>query len=164
MSLVKQRLFGFLSALLLAGLALPWPKSSALGSSDALLIVTGRSFPADDITYAALKRAFRGQRVQLAGKPLNPINHPRDTQHRIAFDRTVLGLGPESVGRFWVDMRIRDQAIPPTTASTPQIAIRMAAVLPGAVTYAPEIAVLPSLKVLTVDGKRASDYGYPIRP
>jgi hypothetical protein len=153
-----------MSAALLAWLWLPWPKSHAAAPLDTLLIVTGRSFPGIDIAYADLRSAYRGRRVKVAGKTLIPINHPRDSLHRTAFDRIVLGLGPEAIARFWVDMRIRDQAMPPTTASTPQLALRMAAVLPGAVSYATEIAVLPTHKVLTVDGKKATDYGYPIRP
>lgn len=142
----------------------PWSTSHALAPSAVLLLVAGRGFPGDDISYAALKRAFRGQRVMVAGQPVVPIHHPRESLHRVAFDRMVLGLGPEAVGRFWVDMRLRDEGAPPATASSPQLALRMAAVLPGAVSYAPEIAVLPSHKVLTIDGKRPSDYDYPLKP
>jgi len=163
MSLANQRLLVLASVALLSLVGTPWPKSRAGGPSDALIIVSGRSFPGTNVAYADLKSAFRGQRVLVSGQVLIPIHHPRDSGHRIAFDRIVLGLGPEAVGRFWVDMRIRDQAQPPATVSSPQLALRIAAVVQGAISYTPEIAVLPTHKVLTVDGKKATDFDYPVR-
>lgn len=132
----------------------------------ALLIVTGMAFPANDISFSALKSSFRGQRVEVAGKALVPVNHPLESPLRVAFDRAVLGLEPAAVGPFWVDMRIRDQGRPPTTASTPELAVRIAAALAGAITYTTPSAIPGKLpvKVLTIDGKSAGQPGYPLKP
>ena len=147
-----------------ACLASAFRATSVVAAHSPLVAVVGAAFPVDDISYADLRSVFRGQPIKLRGSTLIPINHPLESRLRVLFDEIVLGLSPESVGSFWVDMRIRDQGTPPTTASTPQLALRMAAALPGAVSYATEIAVLPMHKVLTVDGKKATDYGYPIKP
>ena len=138
---------------------------SAAEPAEALIIVAGTAFPASDISFAALKSAFRGQRITVGGKTIVPINHPLDSRTRVAFDRVALGLTPEAVGPFWVDMRIRDQGRPPTTASTPELAIRIASALAGAVTYAsPSAPRKWPVKVLTVEGRAAGQPGYPLNP
>ena len=150
--------------LLLGALATVSPKTSIAAAADPpLVVVAAKSFPADSISFAALKSAFRGQRVQVAGKTVVPINHPLETPTRVVFDQIALGLKPEMVGPFWVDLRIRDQGRPPTTASTPELALRIASALMGAVTYSTPSALGKwPLKILTIDGKSAGQHGYPL--
>lgn len=145
---------------------LPCRSVDAAGRAEALIVVAAPSFPSQDISYAALKSAFRGQRVEIGGKAVLPINHPLLSPARVAFDRIILGLEPNDVDRFWVDMRIRDQARPPTAASSPEIALRVVAALAGSLTYTTQSALTakPVLKVLTVDGKAAGQSGYQLQP
>jgi len=145
----------------LACLRLSPPLASA--APEPILIVAGLTFPGTDITFANLKSTFRGQSISIGGKHIIPINHPLEAPLRIAFDRGVLGLEPAAVGRFWVDMRIRDEGKPPTTASSPELAQRIAASLPGAITYSAKALLNAKLKVLTVDGKAAGTPGYAIK-
>jgi hypothetical protein len=149
-------------ALLLLSLCcvrLPY-SSSARAAQPALLVIAGLSFPGTDIKLSDLKSAFRGQRIMLGSKPLIPINHPLESPVRVRFDRKVLGLEPSAVGRFWVDQRIRDEGKPPTTAGTPELAVRVVAALFGTVSYATQDMLNPKIKVLTVDGKSAAQPGY----
>lgn len=144
---------------------MPW-KSVGAAATEPLLIVVGPKFPGTDLPYASLKSAFRGQRVTVTGKVLVPINHPADSPLRVTFDKMILGLKPDAVARFWVDMRIRDQGKPPTTASTPELALRIAGALDGAITYTTKSA-LPAksaLKVLSVDGTAAGQPAYALQP
>jgi hypothetical protein len=137
--------------------------ASAVAAHGPLVVVVGLSFPADDIPYADLRSAFGGQPVKFRGLPLIPINHPLESRLRVLFDEVLLGLSPANVGAFWVDMRIRDQGSAPRTASTPELAIRIVAVLKGAITYADPSSVSGNLKMLTIDGKSVSQHGYPLR-
>jgi hypothetical protein len=143
---------------------LPFDRVAADGAREALVVIVGQAFPGDTISFAALKSAFRGQRIEVGGKAVIPINHPLETPTRVAFDRIALGLEPAAVGRFWVDLRIRDQGRPPTAASTPELALRIAAALAGAITYASQSASITKwpLKVLKVDAKTAGQPGYPL--
>jgi hypothetical protein len=153
-----------LLAWLLSLLALvPFDTVRATQSRDALIIVVGTNFPIEDISFASVKSAFRGQRIQIGDRTLIPINHPLGTPTRIGFDRLTLGLEPAAVGRFWIDMRIRDQGRPPTTATSPELALRIAGALKGAITYALPGTALDKLpiKALTVDNKAAGQPGYP---
>jgi len=160
---MTSRKFAVLALLLwvLACLRLSPPLAAA--AAEPLLVVAGLTFPSNDITFASLKSTFRGQAISIGGKHVIPINHPLDAPLRIAFDRGVLGLEPNAVGRFWVDMRIRDEGKPPTTASSPAIAMRIAASLAGALTYSEKALLNAKLKVLTVDGKAAGQAGYPFK-
>jgi hypothetical protein len=161
---MAKRTLSSLALLLVALWAfLPKSPSPARAATEPLLVVAGLTFPAQDVRLADLKSAFRGTATLVAGKRLIPVNHTLETPLRIEFDRVVLGLEPAAVGRFWVDRRIRDEGSPPTTVA-PEMAVRVAASLPGAVTYATKAMLNPKLKVLSVEGKHASQPGYPLRP
>lgn len=135
------------------------------GAEEALIIVAGPTFPANDISFASLKSAFRGQRISIGGKVVIPINHPLETPQRVRFDRVALGLEPQAVGGFWIDQRIRDQGRPPTTASTPELALKIVGVLAGAITYATRAQLgTRALKVLTIDAVPAGQRGYALEP
>jgi len=131
-----------------------------VSAGEPLVIVAGRAFPGTDISFVDLKSAFGGQPIKVGGTALIPINQPLGAPARVVFDRATLGLEPDAVGRFWVDMRIRDQGKPPVTATTTDLAVRVVAALPGAISYATSSSVLPTVKVLTVDGKSVGQHGY----
>ena len=136
---------------------------AARAASEPLLLVVGLAFPVTDVSLTDVKSVFRGRVVTLGGRRLIPINHPPGTGMREAFDLTVLGLRPAEVSRFWVDQRIRDAGRPPTSVPTPEMAIRVAATLPGAITYGSKDMLNPKVKILTVDGKLPGTAGYPLQ-
>jgi hypothetical protein len=159
---MSSRKFVYLAIMLLALALVRIQLPTARAAAEPIYIVAAQTFPAVDISFANLKSAFRGQPVEMGGKRLVPVNHPLNAPLRVAFDQIVLGLDPSAVGRFWVDQRIRDEGKPPTTASTPEIAVRVAASLAGAITYASKEMLNPKLKVLTVDKKSAGQPGYAV--
>lgn len=157
---MSSRKFVFVAVVLLALALVRIQLPTARAAAEPLYVVAAQTFPASDISFANLKSAFRGQPVEVGGKRLVPVNHPLNAPLRVTFDQIVLGLDPSAVGRFWVDQRIRDEGKPPTTASTPDIAVRVAASLAGAITYASKAMLNPKLKVLTVDKKSVGQAGY----
>lgn len=72
------------------------------------------------------------------GTPIVPINMPPGSETRIAFDRAVLRLDPSSVGRFWIDRRIRGLGLPPRHLGEPSSIVRVVEKLRGAIAYVPE--------------------------
>lgn len=152
----------FALALIVTTLALLPMPSRVRGADQPLLVIAGQTFPTNDISLAALKDAFGGQATTVGGKRIIPINHPLNAPLRVAFDRAVLGLEPAAVGRFWVDRRIRAEGNPPTVASSPELAVRIAASLANAITYANEGMLNPKVKVLSINGKSAKDSAYPL--
>jgi hypothetical protein len=132
-------------------------------ADEPLLAIVGLSFPTQDVSMATLKDAFGGQTTLVGGKRLIAVNHPLESKLRVAFDRAVLRLEPAAVGRFWVDRRIRAEGMPPTTATTPELAVRIVASLPNSITYATKSMLNPKVRALTVDGKAAGGAGYALK-
>jgi hypothetical protein len=128
---------------------------------EPLLVIVGLKFPAKNLKLADLKTLFRGEATYLGDKRLVPINHEVNTADRMSFDRVVLGLEPQAVGRFWVDKRIRDEGSPPK-AVAPELAVRIVAALPNAVTYGTKAALNPKVMALSLDDKHAGQPGYPL--
>ena len=95
-----------------------------------------------------------------AGKRLIPFNHARETPIRAAFDKALLGLKPSEAGRFWVDRRMRDQPLPPRIVPTSELALRVVATLPEAISYVYQNPVHANVRVLTIDGEAPGQPGY----
>jgi ABC-type phosphate transport system substrate-binding protein len=83
------------------------------------------------------------------GTPIVPINAPAGSETRVLFDRVVLRLGPDDVGRFWIDRRIRGMGLPPRNLSDPSSVMRVVEKLDGAIAYVPENLV-PNARVKIV--------------
>jgi hypothetical protein len=75
------------------------------------------------------------------GSPIVPLNMPPGSQTRIVFDRVVLRLDPDDVGRFWIDRRIRGLGLPPRQVGEPATIVRVVEKLNGAIGYAPEAMI-----------------------
>jgi hypothetical protein len=142
----------------------PMPLQRAQAATGAgLVVVIGTATGVKDIATASLRRAFMGYPTEIGGKRLIPINHPTSTPHRVLFDTVMLGLKPDEVGRFWVDRRIRDESPPPKTVPSADLAVRVAASLPFAITYITPDLVNDKVAILTIDGKGPKDAGYLLK-
>jgi len=159
---MNKRMHGvlLLAVIPMLGTTFPWPGAAAIGKP--LVVIVASSTNVKDIGIAALRRAFQGQATDLGGKHLIPINHANGTPLRVSFDRSILGLEPAEVGRFWIDRRIRGEGSPPKTAPSLDLAVRLVASIPGAITYASHDVLNPSVRVLTIDGKAPDQPGYPL--
>lgn len=151
-----------LFVLLLLGVALmPLRPHVRAQAQRPLLVIVASDTGFTDISAASLRRAFEAYPTEYrSGKRLLPINHPVGSGERTRFDRTVLGLSPDEVGLYWVDQRIRGSAQPPRTLASAELAVRVVASFPGAITYTDASLLRPDLKVLTIDGKSPTDRDY----
>jgi hypothetical protein len=157
----KRHLGLFIPLLICAALAAAMPlRTEAAGKP--LVVVVAASSAVKDISMGELRRAFLGEAVTVGGKRLIAINHPLASPARDQFDRIVLGLKPDEVGRFWVDRSIRAQSPPPKTVQSPELAVRIAMSLPGAISYTTADALNDKLRALTIDGKAVGQSGYPL--
>jgi hypothetical protein len=138
------------------------PRAHALGKP--LLVVVSARSGVHDVSTAALRRIFQGLPTEFeGGKRYIPLNHATGTPARAQFDRAVLGLEPTQVGPFWIDRRIRDESPPPRTIPSPELALRIAASLPGAITYVYPELLNTTVRALTVEGKSAGQAGYLLK-
>jgi hypothetical protein len=162
---MKNAKCALFTAVILA-LSILAPGKSSLASAAAgkhLVIIMGASSPVTDVSSAVLRRAFLGEAADMGGgKRFIALNHPPSSAVRVSFDKLVLGLSAEQVGAFWIDRKIRAESSAPRAVPSPELAARIVASLPGAVTYATPELVTPQVKVLTVDGKAPGSAGYPL--
>ena len=104
-----------------------------------LAVIVGSQTQAKPMTAVEMEALFtRAQTRWGDGTPIVPINAPPGSELRTEFDRVVLQLDPEEVGRFWIDRRVRGLGLPPRHVSEPSTIVRVVERLAGAIAYAPE--------------------------
>ncbi len=128
----------------------------------SLAVVAAKSFPVDNLSFGDLKRLYAGTPVLAGGKSLIPITYPKHASERIGFDKSVLGMSSDEVGRYWVDRKIRGQSGPPKAVDSAEVVIKVVTKVDGAVGFIRPSAVGPGVKVLRIDGKLPSDPGYRV--
>jgi len=137
--------------------------SSAIGDKPrALVVIVAKGSKVTGLSRAELRRAFSGDAVVVDGDRLVPFNYTPGSPERVAFDRAILGLSPEEVGRFWVDRKIRGESQPPRALANASLVIRIVARFPGAIGYIPADQVTDDVVAVTVDGVPPSSPDYPI--
>jgi hypothetical protein len=127
-----------------------------------LQLITAKANAVRDLSLADLRQVYRGKQVAIGGTKLVPFNHPPNTPDRVAFDRIVLGMSPEEVGRYWIDQKIRGGDSPPRIIDSVALLVRVVGALPGAVAYVREGFSSPDLKIVTLEGRLPNDPRYPL--
>lgn len=82
------------------------------------------------------------------GALIIPFNLADTSPLRHRFDRTVLRLDPQQVGRFWLDQRIRGLGAPPKQVPDIALLVKVIERLPGSIGYAPASRIRPGVKVV----------------
>lgn len=131
------------------------------GPKDGLAVVVAKDSGLRNISARDLKRLYLSEVIEgPGGKRIIALNHDRGAPERVAFDEKVLGMGPEEVGRYWIDRKIRGQPGPPRTL-TPLERLRAAIRrVDGTLTYLRVSDVQDDMKIVSVDGKVPGDAGY----
>lgn len=127
-----------------------------------LIVVVAKGSPLKNLARDELKRCFMGDPVSSDGKPVIPFNASIGSPERAGFDRKVLGMSPEEVGRFWVDRKVRGQGGAPRSLPTPAHIAKVAAKFPGAIGYLTEDQMTPDIQPVTIDGVAYTDKRYDL--
>jgi len=127
-----------------------------------LVVVVAKGSSLTGISRAELKRCFLGEPVTGGGKTLVPFNAATNTADRTGFDKAVLGMTPDEVGRFWVDRKVRGQSAAPRSLPSAAHMAKVAAKFPGAIGYLPEDQLTSDVQPVAVDGIPYADPHYNI--
>jgi ABC-type phosphate transport system substrate-binding protein len=135
-----------LLALLAAAASAPARAATAL----ELAVVVHASTRVASMSAVEMETMFtRSQTRWDDGTPIVPINTSPGSESRILFDKAVLRLDPDAVGRFWIDRRIRGFGLPPRHVAEPGTIVRVVQKLAGTISYVPEpLAREAGLKVV----------------
>lgn len=121
-----------------------------------LVVVAHPKVPVALLDELELEAIFTTQRRYWNGsQPIVPFNLPPREEERILFDRVVLRMDPDEVGRYWLDRRVRGGPPPPRQAPDALTAARLVARLEGAIGYGPLGQSVPDVRVVARirDGK-----------
>lgn len=136
------------------------------GSADAdtkkLVVVVAKGSPMTNISHGDLKRCFTGESVSSGGRTLVPFNAAASTSERIGFDKAVLGMSPEEMGRFWVDRKVRGQSAAPRSLPSAAHVAKVAAKFPNAIAYLTEDQLTSDIQAVSVDGVAYTEARYDI--
>jgi hypothetical protein len=132
------------------------------GARRPVAVIVAKGSKVTELSRAELKRAFSGDAVSVGGVRIIPFNHSPSSAPRVAFDRAILGMVADEVGRYWIDRKIRGQSGAPRVLATTAIVLKVVAKFPGAIAYLPADEVTADVQVIAIDGVRPSQAGYPI--
>lgn len=149
-------------ALLLLATALPAQSGAqAQNLGNRLVVVVSAENPTRDISSSKLRAIFMGKPTRIAwGGTFIPLNHAARGELRMAFDNQFLGMGPDRVGRYWVDQRIRGRLRPPRIVPSLRMLKLLVTRLKQAISYMRADDLQPGLIPLKIDGVdfRAPNY------
>lgn len=135
---------------------------TASADGKKLVVVVAKGSPVTNVSRSDLKRAFTGESVSVAGKTLVPFNANPNTPERTGFDKAVLGMSPDEVGRYWVDRKVRGQSAAPRSLPSAAHIAKVAAKFPGAISYLPADQLTSDIQAVAVDGVAYTDAKYSI--
>jgi hypothetical protein len=133
-----------------------WAPSLAAAPDDPLLVIVHAASPVDKFSSYEIEALFTRTKTRWSdGTPVHPFSFPAGTAPRELFDRVVLKLTGDQVGRFWLDRRIRGLGMPPKQVPTTTLMLQIVANLAGSVGYIPGLRAPPGVKVVAriVQGK-----------
>jgi len=134
----------------------------AYAESKKLVVVVAKGSQVTDISRADLKRCFLGDAVSAGGRTLAPFNAGTGTPERTGFDKAVLGMSPEQVGRYWVDRKVRGQSAAPRSLPSSAHIAKVVAKLPGAISYLAADQLTADIQAVQVDGVPYTDPHYDV--
>ena len=122
--------------------------SLAAAPEDSILVIVNANSPVEKLSGYEIEALFtRSQTRWSDGTPVHPFSFPSGSPARELFDRVVLRLNADQVGRFWLDRRIRGLGMPPKQVPTSGLMLQIVANLPGAVGYVPGARARPGVRI-----------------
>jgi ABC-type phosphate transport system substrate-binding protein len=139
----------FLSLIIAASSYFAWPSVALTEPQSEIAIFVHPANKCARFSSSDIEKIFTTVRSHWdGGKPILAFNLPAKSPIREQFDRVVLGMDPETIGKYWIDRRIRGGNPPPRTAPEATIVVRVVANSESAIGYAPTSVVDASVRVI----------------
>jgi hypothetical protein len=131
----------------IGALAMPERTGAEPGSGDLVVIVHAGN--AARPSPAILAKIFlRKEPTWDNGERIIPLNAGPDSERRQRFDRVVLGMSPDEVARYWLDLRIRGGGTAPREVGDAVLTVKLVARLSGTIGYVPSDMQLSGVRVV----------------
>jgi hypothetical protein len=123
--------------------------SFAAAPEEPLIVIVNDKSPVEKISGYEVEALFTRTRTRWSdGMPVHPFSFPAGTPAREQFDRVVLHLNADQVGRFWLDRRIRGLGMPPKQVPSAALMLQIIANLPGSIGYVPGTRARPGVRIV----------------
>jgi hypothetical protein len=161
---MTRRAACLLLALLVAILVVALPISGVQAQRpETIVIVVAPSSPLKNVSVEELRNVFLRIDNIAQGERVIPLNHPAKTPTRVLFDKLALDMNESQVSRYWIDRKLRGDTDAPRSVSPTALLKRVVGAVSGGISYVRLEEVDASVRVLTVNGKRPTEPGYPLR-
>jgi hypothetical protein len=135
---------------------------SASAEHKKLVVVVAKGSSITSISRSDLKHCFMGDSISADGKPLVPFNAEPKTAEREGFDRGILGMSPDEVGRYWIDRKVRGQSGAPRSLPSIMHVQKVVAKFPNAISYLPDDQLTADVQPVRLDGIAYTDSSYAL--
>jgi hypothetical protein len=148
-------------------LALIVAPAGASAQAGAVAIVVHPTVKIDNLSFADLKKIFRGEQQFWGNDGKSRITllmrAPVAAERKLVLDR-IYGLSEDQFRQFWIAKMFRtESATGPKIVYSSEMARDLVSAIPGAITFLPADAVPPGMKVLRIDGELPTGAKYPLR-
>jgi hypothetical protein len=134
----------------------------AFADRKKLVVVVAKGSSITSISTSDLKHCFLGDSTSADGQPVVPFNAQPKTAERAGFDRGVLGMSPDEVGRYWVDRKVRGQSGAPRSLPSVMHVQKVVAKFPNAISYLPADQLTAEVQPVKIDGAAYTDASYAL--
>jgi hypothetical protein len=154
-----------LAALLLTlAIAVRAPHAQGQPKAGDFAVIVHPATPADDLSLAQLRRVFLGQQQFWpgGGRVVLFVEPPGTAEGQIVLAR-LYQMSESEFKRYWIAKTFRDDiATGPKIVSSPGLAKRLTATVPGAIAVIPIADVDSTVKVLRIDRRLPGATDYPL--
>jgi hypothetical protein len=135
---------------------------AASGTNDVAVVVNSE-VPVDNLSFMELRQVLLAERVFWSSKLRVTILIPAGRE-RVVVLKTVYQMTEAQYRQFWISKLFRAEAVGgPKIVDTDDMAIELVTAIPGALAVVDAAHVPSHLKVLTINGRRPGEKGYPLR-
>lgn len=158
-------MLSILAALVLLAAALPVSSLHAADRAPPVLVVVHRQVEVDNLSFSQLREIALGrQRFWRAGERVELIIAGRPGPERRVFVEELAGMSEIQFQQHWIGQVFRARATSaPRAVPDRATTVALVGAVPGAIAFVTEGPLPPQVKVISVDGKDASDPSYPFR-
>jgi ABC-type phosphate transport system substrate-binding protein len=141
------------------------PSAAQASRESDVAIVANPSVPVNDLSLPELRKIFRGERQYWSSDlPVvllvrAPVARERDVVLRVIYQMTEA-----QYKQFWVAKIFRAEAVSvPKLVYSNDMTTQLTTSLPGAISFMDAKQVGQGIKVISVNGKKPGEAGYPLR-
>jgi hypothetical protein len=145
---MRRRLHRILVGVIaIAAIAMP-ERPRAEPSPSELVVIVHASNAARPSAAMLGKIFLRKEMTWDNGERIIPLNGSPESERRQRFDRAVLGMSPDEVARYWLDLRIRGGGTAPREVGDAVLTVKLVARLTGTIGYVPSDIQLSGVRVV----------------